>query len=261
MCEPPFEGGALHLAVDLTEEDLARSVLVRNPLVLLGAVSDTDGLKLTARGLARIGAVACQRTSPVGVIRTPLKACIAPRPGNNVSLAGVPRRVSKLHRPWPGGGLPARANSSLVSRGAETTTAAPTTPSVEDVDAPYGPSGALRAVWTSHGEASLPHHLPTLAALAHTSSPLLQQRFMGKATSPASGGSRITPSSQEIRRRNNPVRNRDDSTRESEKQHRLVAVARVGEQWEQLALVAGLRLDIGGDDELVRGQRHMCPMR
>ena len=115
MREPPFEGGALHLAVDLTEEDLARSVLVRNALVLLGAVSDTDGLKLTARGLARIGAVACQRTSPVGVIRTPLKACIAPRPGNNVSLAGVPRRVSKLHRPWPGGGLPARANSSLVS--------------------------------------------------------------------------------------------------------------------------------------------------
>ena len=69
--------------------------------------------------------------------------------------------------------------------------------------------------------AALAHPLPTLAALAPTSSPLLQQRFMGKATSPASAGSRITPSSQVIRRRNNPVRHRDDSTRESAKQHLL----------------------------------------
>ena len=93
-----------------------------------------------ARGLARVGAVACERTSPVRMIRTARKACIAPRLGPNVSLAGVPRWVSKLHRPWPGGGLPARANSSLVQRGAETTTATPTTPSAEDVDASFGPS-------------------------------------------------------------------------------------------------------------------------
>ena len=39
-----------------------------------------------------------------------------------------------------GGELPVRVNSSLVQRGAETTTAAPTTPSAEDVDASFGPS-------------------------------------------------------------------------------------------------------------------------
>ena len=59
-----------------------------------------------ARGLARVGAVACQRTSPVRMIRTPLKACIAPRLGFDVLLAGMPRRVSKLHRPRPCGALP-----------------------------------------------------------------------------------------------------------------------------------------------------------
>ena len=61
--------------------------------------------------------VAGQRTSAVRVIRTPLKACIAPRLGPSVSLAGVRRRVSKLHRPWPGGGAPARANSSSSPKG------------------------------------------------------------------------------------------------------------------------------------------------
>ena len=106
--------------------------------VALRAVPASDACP--ARGLARVGAVACERTSPVRMIRTALEACIAPRLGPNVSLAGVPRWVSKLHRPWPGGGLPARANSSLVPRGAETTTAAPTTPSAEDVDASFGPS-------------------------------------------------------------------------------------------------------------------------
>ena len=49
LAEPPFEGGALHLAVDLADDELARSVLVQNALVLLGAVAEGDGLKLTAR--------------------------------------------------------------------------------------------------------------------------------------------------------------------------------------------------------------------
>ena len=88
-----------------------------------------------ARGLARIGAVACQRTVPVGVIRAALEPCIAPRLGPNVLLAGKPRLIAKLHRPWPGGVPPARANSSLVPRGVETTTTALATPSDEDVDA------------------------------------------------------------------------------------------------------------------------------
>ena len=52
---------------------------------------------------------------------------------------------------------------------------------------------------------ALAHPLPTLAALAPTSSPLLQQRFMRQTTAPAPTASRIGSSSQEIRRRNNPV--------------------------------------------------------
>ena len=40
------------------------------------------------RGLARVGAVACERTAAVGVIRTTLQPCSAPRLGLNVLLAG-----------------------------------------------------------------------------------------------------------------------------------------------------------------------------
>lgn len=47
--EPPSEGEALHLAVDLTADELAESVLVQNALVLLAAVAKGDGLTLTAR--------------------------------------------------------------------------------------------------------------------------------------------------------------------------------------------------------------------
>ena len=48
--EPPFEGGAVRLAIDLTEDELAQSAMVRNALVLLRAAAEGDGLKLTARG-------------------------------------------------------------------------------------------------------------------------------------------------------------------------------------------------------------------
>ena len=51
------------------------------------------------RGLPRVGAVACQRTSAVRVIRAALKPCIAPRSGGHILLAGELRRVAKLHRP------------------------------------------------------------------------------------------------------------------------------------------------------------------
>ena len=128
--------------------------------VTLGAVPASDACP--ARGLARIGAVACQRTSPVRVIRTPLKACIAPRLGPNVSLAGVPRRVSKLHRPWPGGVHP-RGPTPLLQRGPETTAALLPGPSGEDVDASFGPSVVLRNVWTRHGQVR-----GTCPPLAHT---------------------------------------------------------------------------------------------
>ena len=183
--------------------------------VAFGAVPASDSCP--ARGLARVGAVAGERTSPVRMIRTALEACIAPRLSPNVSLAGVPRFIPKLHRPWPGGRLPVRANSSLVRRNAETTTRAPLRQAVTMWTRPadrapsYGPCGQGMDKC-----AALP--LPTLGALAPTSPPLLQQRFMEKATAPAPAGSRITPSSQEIRLRNTPTNSRGVPTRECEKQ-------------------------------------------
>ena len=65
---------------------------------------------------------------------------------------------------------------------------------------------------------ALAHPLPTLGALAPTSSPLLQRRFIRKATAPAPTTSRIASSSQAIRLRNKPANCRGDPTRESEKQ-------------------------------------------
>ena len=50
MREPSPENGALRLAFDLTDAELAQSAMVRNALVLLGAAAGDDGLKLTARG-------------------------------------------------------------------------------------------------------------------------------------------------------------------------------------------------------------------
>ena len=78
--------------------------------VALGAVPASD--LRPARGLARVGAVACQRTFAVRVIRAALKPCIAPRLGPNVSLAGEPRLIPKLQPAVARRGRPpARANS------------------------------------------------------------------------------------------------------------------------------------------------------
>ena len=118
--------------------------------VAFGAVPASDSCP--ARGLARVGAVAGERTSPVRMIRTALEACIAPRLGPNVSLAGVPRFIPKLHRPWPGGRLPVRANSSLVRRNAETTTRAPQR---QAVTMWTRPADRVDKAWTSA------RHLPT----------------------------------------------------------------------------------------------------
>ena len=170
------------------------------------------------RGLARVGGVACQRTSPVRVIRAALKPCITPRLGRNVLLAGQPRFVAKLHRPWPGGVVsPARANSSLVPRDAETTALPPTMPAVTMWTRPSDRAASCGACGQGMDKCcALAHPLPTLAALAPTSSPLLQQRLMGKATAPT--GSRIAPSSQAIRLRNKPANSHGGSTRKCEKQ-------------------------------------------
>ena len=67
---------------------------------------------------------------------------------------------------------------------------------------------------------ALAHRLPTLGALAPTSSPLLQQRFMTEAPAPTPTASQIAPSSQAIRLRNKPANCTGDSTRQTEKQHR-----------------------------------------
>ena len=182
-----------------------------------------------ARGLACVGAVAYERTSPVGVIRTTLQPCSAPRLGLNVLLAGKPRLVAKLHRPWPGGGPPARANSSLVGRGAESTAAQLRRQAVTMWTRPADRAPSYGACGQALEKLTLPHRLPTLGALAPTSSPLLQQRFMRTATAPAPTASRITPSSQAIRLRNKPANSPGDSTRESEKQH--LGVPQWGSAW------------------------------
>jgi hypothetical protein len=48
---PPFPpGGAIRLAADLTDQELQKSVMAQNALVLLRAAQDGPGLKLTATG-------------------------------------------------------------------------------------------------------------------------------------------------------------------------------------------------------------------
>ena len=48
--EPPFEDGAIRLAIDLTDDEIACSPMVQNALVLVRAAGEADGLELTARG-------------------------------------------------------------------------------------------------------------------------------------------------------------------------------------------------------------------
>ena len=188
--------------------------------VALGAVPASD--LRPARGLARVGAVACQRTSAVRVIRAALKPCIAPRLGPNVSLAGEPRLIPKLQPAVARRGRPpARANSFLVQRAVETTTRLPRHQAVTMGTRPpvkLGAGSAHRA--PSYGPcgqgvdkcAALDHPFPTLGTLASTSSAPRQQSFMRKATSPPVSASRTVPSSQEIRLRNIPVKSRGDPT-------------------------------------------------
>ena len=131
--------------------------------VALGAVPASD--LRPARGLARVGAVACQRTFAVRVIRAAIEPCIAPRLGPNVSLAGEPRLVPKLQPAVARRGRPPRAGQLLflVQRAVETTTRLRATPSGDDVDASCGPSAVLRSVGTRHGQVR-----GTCPPLAHT---------------------------------------------------------------------------------------------
>ena len=116
-------------------------------------------------------------------------------------------------------GIRPRGPTPLLQRGPETTAAQLrgqvvrmwTRPS--DRAPSYGPYGQGVDKYKA-----LAHPLPTLAALAPTSSPLQQQRFIAKATSPAPEPSRSVPSSQAIRRRNSPVKYRGVPTGQSDKQ-------------------------------------------
>ena len=206
--------------------------------VALGAVPASN--PCPARSLARIGAVACQRTSPVWVIRTALEACSAPRLGSNVFLAGKPRLIPKLHRPWPGGArLPARANSTVVRRDAETTAPAGAIPSGAETDASPSQAGGRLCG-------------PSAATVATTSPPLRQHSFMRKATSPRSDVSRIAPSSQEIRRRNNPVKSWGAPTRQSGKQHQ-------GQRSLRLKVIASNRRMLTGASSFTLAISSHCP--
>ena len=121
------------------------------------------------RGLPLVGAVACHRTSAVRVIRAALKPCFAPRLGLNVFLAGKPRFVAKLHRPWPGGSSVPRASLCRSARGRDYGRS-PAPPSCGAVDASCGPIGVLRTVWTAHGQAgACPQPDHTRRSRAHRS--------------------------------------------------------------------------------------------
>ena len=130
------------------------------------------------RGLPRVSAVACHRTSAVRVIRAALKPCFAPRLGLNVFLAGEPRIVAKLHRPWPGGSSVPRASLCRSAR-AQDYGRSPAAPSGGAVDASCGPIGVLRTVWTAAGQAGAcppPDH--TRRSRAHRSTASTAMRIL-----------------------------------------------------------------------------------
>ena len=52
--EPPFEVGAIRLAIDLTDDEIALSPMQQNAFALVRAAAEADRFKLTARdNLAR----------------------------------------------------------------------------------------------------------------------------------------------------------------------------------------------------------------
>ena len=118
-----------------------------------------------------------------------------------------------------------RANSSLCQSDPEITSAGAATPALTVWTRPSDRAPSYGACGQAMEKLTLPHRLPTLAALAPTPSPLLQQRFMEKETSPVPDRARIAPSSQELRHRNSPVKSPGGSTRECEKQQAASLVA------------------------------------
>ena len=63
LAEPPFEDGAIRLAIDLTDDEIACSPMLQNALVLVRAAKEADGLELTARGNLTLETVAAMRSA------------------------------------------------------------------------------------------------------------------------------------------------------------------------------------------------------
>ena len=63
LAEPPFEDGAIRLAIDLTDDEIACSPMLQNALVLTRAAQAADGLELTARGNLTLETVAAMRSA------------------------------------------------------------------------------------------------------------------------------------------------------------------------------------------------------
>ena len=58
---PPWEDGAMRLAFDLTDDEIAQSPIVQNAFVLMRAAVEADGLELTARGNLTLQTVSAMR--------------------------------------------------------------------------------------------------------------------------------------------------------------------------------------------------------
>ena len=63
LAEPPFDDGAIRLAIDLTDDEIACSPMLQNALVLVRAAEEADGLELTARGNLTRETVAAMRSA------------------------------------------------------------------------------------------------------------------------------------------------------------------------------------------------------
>ena len=83
--------------------------------VAFATVPATD--RCSGRRLARIGAVACQRTFPVGVVRAALKACVAPRLRLTYPSPVCPVSYRSCTGPGPRGVVSPRGPTPSSSKG------------------------------------------------------------------------------------------------------------------------------------------------
>ena len=61
--KPPYEDGAIRLAIDLTDDEIAGSPMLRNAFALMRAAETADGLALTAKGNLTRETVAAMRAA------------------------------------------------------------------------------------------------------------------------------------------------------------------------------------------------------